>query len=44
MGNGGRREAGEEARKIMNPGAKLDISIFSSLDTVGYLKELCAVQ
>ena len=31
-------------RKIMNPGAKLDISIFSSLDTVGYLKELCAVQ
>lgn len=38
------REAGEELRKIMNPGAKLDISIFSSLDTVGYLKELCAVQ
>jgi hypothetical protein len=38
------RKAGEELRKIMNSGAKLDISIFSSLDTVGYLKELCAVQ
>ncbi len=38
------KEGWRGVRKIMNPGAKLDISIFSSLDTVGYLKELCAVQ
>ena len=36
------KEAGEGLRKIMNPGAKLDITIFSRLDTVGYLKELSA--
>ena len=36
------KEAGAELRKIMNPGAKLDLAIFSRLDTSGYLKELCA--
>jgi Peptidase family M3 len=35
-------EAGAELRKIMNPGAKLDLAIFSRLDTSGYLKELRA--
>jgi hypothetical protein len=38
------KEAGDEIRKIMKPGANLDISIFSRLDIVGYLEELCAVQ
>jgi hypothetical protein len=38
------KDAGKELRKIMNPGAKLDISIFSRLDTGSYLKNLCAVQ
>jgi len=38
------KDAGKELRKIMNPGAKLDISIFSRLDTGSYLKDLCAVQ
>jgi hypothetical protein len=37
-------EAGDELRKIMNPGAKLDISVFSRLDTGGFLKDLSAVQ
>ena len=37
-------EAGDELRKIMNPGAKLDISVFSHLDTGGFLKDLSAVQ
>ncbi len=37
-------DAGKELKKIMNPGAKLDISIFSLLDTSGYLKDLCASQ
>ncbi len=37
------KDAGEEIRKIMNPGAKLDISIFSRLDTGSYLKDLCAI-
>lgn len=37
------KEAGKELRKIMSPGAKLDISIFSRLDTEGYMKDLCTV-
>jgi hypothetical protein len=36
------KEAGAELRNIMNPGAKLDLAIFSRLDTDGYLKELGA--
>jgi hypothetical protein len=36
------KEAGAELRKIMNPGAKLDLAVFSRLDTIGYLKELGA--
>jgi hypothetical protein len=36
------KEAGAELRDIMNPGAKLDLAIFSRLDTDGYLKELGA--
>jgi hypothetical protein len=38
------KEAGIELRKIMNPGAKLDLSIFSRLDIDGFLNDLCAVQ
>jgi Peptidase family M3 len=34
------KDAGEELRKIMNPGAKLDISIFSHLDIGSYVKDL----
>ncbi len=37
------KEAGIELRKIMNPGAKLDLSIFSRLDIDGFLNDLCAV-
>ena len=36
------KEAGTELRKIMNPGAKLDLAVFSRLDTISYLKELGA--
>jgi carboxypeptidase Taq (M32) metallopeptidase len=38
------KDAGEEIRKIMNPGAKLDMSIFSRLDTGSYMKDLCTAQ
>ena len=38
------KDAGDEIRKIMNPGAKLDMSIFSRLDTGSYLKDLCTFQ
>jgi hypothetical protein len=38
------KEAGDELRRIMDPGAKLDISIFSRLDTDGYMKNLCTIQ
>jgi Peptidase family M3 len=36
------KEAGAELRNIMNPGAKLDLAVFSRLDTISYLKELGA--
>ena len=43
MRRGGRkRKSGAELRNIMHPGAKLDLAIFSRLDTDGYLKELGA--
>jgi hypothetical protein len=38
------KEAGDELRRIMDPGARLDISIFSRLDTDGYMKDLCTIQ
>jgi hypothetical protein len=38
------KEAGDELKRIMNPGAKLDISIFSRLDTEAYMEDLCRVQ
>ena len=34
------KEAGKELREIMKPGAKIDLSIFSNLDSNRFLQEI----
>ena len=35
-----RKEAGKGLREIMKPGAKIDLSIFSNLDSNRFLQEI----